>query len=97
MAVQREDIPHPLQLFCVVLVDDGRECGHTVPGSSVPSRLVLLGQLDPGQHGDGVVGGCGVVGDMFLKDVELAGVLLCVVVELNYFEDLWLLWWSVWW
>ena len=37
---------------------------------------MLLGQLVPGQHGHGKVGGCGVVGDMFLKDVELAGVLL---------------------
>ena len=44
---------------------------------------MLLGQLDPGLHGDGEAGWCGVIGDVFLKDVELAGVVLFMVVEFN--------------
>ena len=41
-------------------MEDGSECGHAVPETSVPSSLMLLGQLDPGLHGDGEAGWCGV-------------------------------------
>ena len=74
---------YPFQLFGVVLVEDGGECGHAVPETSVPSSLMLLGQLDPGLHGDGEAGWCRVIGDVFLKDVELAGVVFFMVVEFN--------------
>ena len=65
------------------IVEDGGECGHAVPETSVPSSLMLLGQLDPELHGDGEAGWCGVIGDVFLKDVELAGVVFFMVVEFN--------------
>lgn len=66
---------HPLQLFRVMLVEDGGEVGHAIPESSVPSLFVLWGQLDPGLHVDGEALGCGVVGEVFAKDCDLAGVL----------------------
>ena len=68
---------YPFQLFSV---EDGGGCGHAVPETSVPSSLMLLGQLDPGLHDDGGAGWCSVIGDVFLKDVELAGVVFFMVV-----------------
>ena len=46
---------------------------------------MLLGQLDPGLHGDGEAGGCGVVGDVFMEESDLAGVLCFLMVEFNQF------------
>ena len=58
---------YPFELFSVVLVEDGGECGRAVPETSIPSSLVLLGQLDPGLHGDGEAGWCSVIGDVFFE------------------------------
>ena len=78
-------LPHTFQLLCtcVVLVDDGDESGHTVPETSVASRLVLTGQPDPGLHGTGKAGWCGLVSDVLFEDFEFAGVLLFVAVEFD--------------
>ena len=46
---------------------------------------MLLGQLDPGLHGDGEAGGCFVVGDMFMEESDLAGMLCFLMVEFNQF------------
>ena len=46
---------------------------------------MLLGQLDPGLHGDGEAGGCCVVGDMFMEESDLTGVLCFLMVEFNQF------------
>ena len=46
---------------------------------------MLLGQLDPGLHGDGEASWCGVVGDVFMEESDLAGVLCFLMVEFNQF------------
>ena len=69
-------------VVCVLVVVRG---WHAVLETTVPSQLVLLGLLDPGQHGDGEASGCGVVGDMFMEESDLAGVLCFLMVEFNQF------------